>query len=251
MGVDLGAFFSRGDGWGEPWVLDVWLIESLRCGVPDGHTDLTVAIALTRLLYDGTVPVVVKTHRAVLERLALKAPTWPFRTFDGPRGFGIYWRENGMSGSWQARRNCVEQILGPTRDALEELQELEYQSRFRKGPAGHRRREAGARAAGRGEQRRGDRPQRARLPDVHRSAAAARAHLAADGRLVYEEPPIGCRREDRRERPVPASVPKKNERRQTEKRPVLAVEPTSEVHSLAGRQWNLPLDRAVQASVGL
>ncbi|MYR83654.1 hypothetical protein GTY41_01510 [Streptomyces sp. SID685] len=150
--VELGAFFSSGDGWAESWVLDVGLMESLRFGPPDGHTDLDVAIALTRLLYDDfvsygtdgrdrrlnndTVPVIIKAHRAVIERLALEPPVWPFRTCDGPRGFGSYWRDNDMSGSWKARRDCVETILGPTRDALEELQELEYESRFRKGPAG-------------------------------------------------------------------------------------------------------------------
>ncbi|MGJ3557997.1 hypothetical protein ACR6C2_00075 [Streptomyces sp. INA 01156] len=80
----------------------------------------------------------MKAHRTVLERLALKPPVWPFRTFDGPRGFGTYWRANGMSGSggWQARRDCIEQILGPTRNALEDLQELEYERRFTKGPSG-------------------------------------------------------------------------------------------------------------------
>ncbi|MGW2892952.1 hypothetical protein ACWDDN_48210 [Streptomyces griseoruber] len=97
-----------------------------------------MAIALTRLLYDDfvsygtdgrdrrltndTVPVVIRARRAVIERLALEPPTWPFRAFDGPRGFGSYWRDNGMSGSWKGRRGCVEEILGPTRDALEELQ---------------------------------------------------------------------------------------------------------------------------------
>jgi hypothetical protein len=40
------------------------------------------------------------------------------------------------SGGWQARRDCIEQILGPTRDALEDLQELEYERRFTKGPSG-------------------------------------------------------------------------------------------------------------------
>ncbi|MET7799275.1 hypothetical protein [Streptomyces decoyicus] len=99
--MELGAFFSSGDSWAESWVLDVGLIESLRFGAPDGHTDLDVAIALTRLLYDDfvsygtdgrdmhlnndTVPVVIKAHRAVLERLALEPPAWPFRAFDGPR----------------------------------------------------------------------------------------------------------------------------------------------------------------------
>ncbi|MEW2078929.1 hypothetical protein AB0941_35975 [Streptomyces sp. NPDC013433] len=152
--MDVEMFFSSGDSWGEPWVLDVETVESLRFGPPAGRTDLEVAVALTRLLYDdfvshGTnglgrrldddnVPVVMKAHRIVLERLALKPPVWPFRTFDGPRGFGTYWRANGMSGSggWQARRDCIEQILGPTRDALEDLQELEYERRFTKGPSG-------------------------------------------------------------------------------------------------------------------
>jgi hypothetical protein len=150
--VDAKAFFSSGDGWAEPWVLDIGLIESLRLGPPAGHTDLEVAIALTRLLHDdfvshGTdgkgmrlddenVPIAIKAHRAVLERLALEPPTWPFRTFDGPRGFGTYWRDNGMRNSWQARRDCIEQILGPTRDALEDLEEQEYERRFSRGPSG-------------------------------------------------------------------------------------------------------------------
>ncbi|BFO23226.1 hypothetical protein SHKM778_96140 (plasmid) [Streptomyces sp. KM77-8] len=41
-----------------------------------------------------------------------------------------------MQGSWQARRDCIEQILGPTRNALEDLQEMEYERRFSKGPSG-------------------------------------------------------------------------------------------------------------------
>uniref|UniRef100_UPI002F91BB4F hypothetical protein n=1 Tax=Streptomyces virginiae TaxID=1961 RepID=UPI002F91BB4F len=145
-------FFSSGDGWGQRWVLDVALIESLRLGPLADRTDLDVAVALTKLLYEdfvsyGTdgrdmrlddegVLLVIKAHGAVVRRLALQVPAWPFRTFDGPRGFGTYWRKNDMSGSWQARRDCVEGILGPTRDALEELQELEYESRFKQGPGG-------------------------------------------------------------------------------------------------------------------
>ncbi|MFE9240481.1 hypothetical protein [Streptomyces sp. NPDC007007] len=152
VGVELTAFFSDGDGWAQPWVLDTELVESLRFGPPTDHTDLDVAIALTRLLHhdfvshgtdgksrhldDENVPIVIKAQRAVLERLALKPPSWPFRSFDGPRGFGTYWRDNSMSGSWKARRDCIEQLLGPTRDALEDLQELEYERRFTKGPSG-------------------------------------------------------------------------------------------------------------------
>lgn len=152
MGVELTEFFSSGNGWAQPWVLDTELVESMRFGPPTGHTDLEVAIALTRLLHhdfvshgtdgkgrhldDESVPIVIKAHRAVLERLALEPPSWPFRSFDGPRGFGTYWRDNDMSGSWKARRDCIEQLLGPARDALEDLQELEYERRFTKGPSG-------------------------------------------------------------------------------------------------------------------
>ncbi|MFE4054418.1 hypothetical protein [Streptomyces sp. YIM B13518] len=113
--MDTEMFFSRRDGWVAPWVLDVRTVESLRFDPPAGRTDLEVAIALTRLLYndfvsygtdgqgrrldDEHVPVVMKAHRTVLEHIALKPPVRPFRTFDGPRGFGTYWRANGMSGS--------------------------------------------------------------------------------------------------------------------------------------------------------
>ncbi|MEU6310742.1 hypothetical protein [Streptomyces sp. NPDC047014] len=65
-----------------------------------------MAVALTKLLYEdfvsyGTdgrnmrlddegVVLVIKAHGAVVRRLALEAPAWPFRTFDGPQGFDTY-----------------------------------------------------------------------------------------------------------------------------------------------------------------
>jgi hypothetical protein len=55
VGVELTAFFSSGDGWAQPWVLDIELVESLRFGPPAGHTDLDVAIALTGLLHHDFV----------------------------------------------------------------------------------------------------------------------------------------------------------------------------------------------------
>ncbi|WP_327341559.1 hypothetical protein [Streptomyces europaeiscabiei] len=73
-----------------------------------------MSVALNRLLHDdfvspGTdgegrplddenVPVVFKAHRAALERLALSR--WAGRSVPSTsRGFGIYWRDNSMSGS--------------------------------------------------------------------------------------------------------------------------------------------------------
>ncbi|MGW7073081.1 hypothetical protein ACWGII_40250 [Streptomyces sp. NPDC054855] len=152
--MDPYEVFSSGNHWAQEWILDVSLIESLRFGRLPNRPDLEAAIALTKLLYedfvsygtdgkgmrlnDESVVLVIKAHSAVLDRLALDRPQWPFRTFDGPHGFGTYWRRNDMSGGggWQARRECVEGILGPTRDALDELEELEYESRFKKGPTG-------------------------------------------------------------------------------------------------------------------
>ncbi|MGW1396829.1 hypothetical protein ACWD6Q_34820 [Streptomyces nigra] len=55
MGVELTAFFSGGDGWAQPWALDITLIESLRFRPPTGHTDMDVAIALPRLLHHDFV----------------------------------------------------------------------------------------------------------------------------------------------------------------------------------------------------
>ncbi|MFD8901277.1 hypothetical protein [Streptomyces ardesiacus] len=123
----------------------------MKTSFEDRHSRLIIAVGVGAIVFalvllfallvhaaadDESVPLVIKAHRAVLERLALKPPAWPFRTFDGPRGFGTYWRANDMSGSWKARRDCIEQVLGPTRDALEDLEELEYERRLAKGPSG-------------------------------------------------------------------------------------------------------------------
>jgi very-short-patch-repair endonuclease len=126
------------------------MLEDLRWGPLAERPDLEVGLALTRLLYedftaygtgggerldDESVMLAIKTHRAVLERLRMEPPRLPFRNFSA---FGDYWRRNGMSGGggWAARRECVESLLGPTRDALEQLEEAEYEAQFSKRPTG-------------------------------------------------------------------------------------------------------------------
>ena len=132
------------------WGLDAELMELLRFGPLPAEPDLDVAVALTRLLHedfvargtshdermnDEEVVLAVKAHRAVLSRLGQEPPQLPFRHHSG---FYDYWRKNDMSGGggWQARRECIEDLLGPTREALEELQEIEYEQRFKNGPRG-------------------------------------------------------------------------------------------------------------------
>lgn len=130
------------------WELDVELMEELRFGPLPSRPDLDVALSLTRLLHedfvsrgthhdermnDEEVALAVKAHRAVLDRLGMETPKLPFRHHSG---FFDYWRKNDMSGSWQARRDCIEELLGPTREALDELREIEYEQRFKNGPRG-------------------------------------------------------------------------------------------------------------------
>lgn len=146
-------FESRPGGWfgGQgSSTLDVQLVEELRRGPLADRPDLEVGLALTRLLHedftacgtgggqrldDESVMLAIKAHRAVLERLGMDPPRLPFRNFSS---FGDYWRRNGMSGGggWAARRECVESLLGPARDALEQLEEAEYEAQFKKGPTG-------------------------------------------------------------------------------------------------------------------
>ena len=153
--VDPEDFLTeKAGGWGlgrlQRYALNTALVEELRLGTLPNHSDLEAAAALTHLLFDDLTAfgtsggerltdeefiIAVKGHRTVLARLGLEAPRFPFRHFSG---FRDYWIRNDMSGGggWQKRRECVEGLLGPTRDALEELEEIEYERRFRKGPTG-------------------------------------------------------------------------------------------------------------------
>ncbi|MFD7625993.1 hypothetical protein ACFV7Q_08090 [Streptomyces sp. NPDC059851] len=146
-------FETRPGGWfggHGSLTLDVHLVEDLRRGPLADRSDLEVGLALTRLLHedftacgtgggqrldDESVMLAIKAHRVVLERLGMEPPRLPFRNFSS---FRDYWRRNGMSGDggWAARRECVESLLGPARDALEQLEEAEYEAQFKKGPTG-------------------------------------------------------------------------------------------------------------------
>ncbi|MFJ4435617.1 hypothetical protein [Streptomyces sp. NPDC088923] len=140
------SHFRPGEWVCQLWELNVELMEELRFGPLPSRPDLDVALSLTRLLHedfvsrgthhdermnDEEVALAVKAHRAVLDRLGVEPPKLPFRHHSG---FFDYWRKNDMSGSWQARRDCIEELLGPTREALDELREIEYEQRFKNGP---------------------------------------------------------------------------------------------------------------------
>ncbi|MDX3077874.1 hypothetical protein [Streptomyces sp. MI02-7b] len=143
-------FVGTPTSWGGLGPLKVDVLEALRFGPTADISDLDAALALTQLLHedfvakgtgggermnDEEVTIAIKGHRALLQRLAVAPPDFPFKDFTG---FHNYWRRNGMSGGggWQARREYVEDLLGPVRAALDKLQDLEYEQRLRMGPGG-------------------------------------------------------------------------------------------------------------------
>jgi len=66
---------------------------------------------------DDQAELVMKALRAVTKRLGILAFDPPFRDFPT---FRTYWGKNGGYGSWQARREMVDEHFGPLRRLLDE-----------------------------------------------------------------------------------------------------------------------------------
>jgi hypothetical protein len=111
----------------------------VRAGSVPGHDDLSSALALTRLvraeleafgtgggekLEGAEIALAQRTLRAVLQRLGIDL-TLPWRDF---AGFRSYWLKNNASGSYQARRDLIEQFFGPVQDALDEREDVEIRA---------------------------------------------------------------------------------------------------------------------------
>jgi hypothetical protein len=116
------------------------LFERLRRGPLPQASDLEAGSALTRLLHrefeaygtdgvvrlqDNEVETALKALRSTLKRLGLDPLNLPFRNFST---FFGYWRQNGLSGSWQARRDCLAQFFDPLYGQLDLLEERELES---------------------------------------------------------------------------------------------------------------------------
>ncbi len=113
--------------------LDVALLNALRTDPLDYTGDISAAEGLLDLveeelidygtgggqkLDDAGIAIVIRTLSAVTERLGIPAEL-PFRDFTR---FRSYWLRNGASGSWQARRFIVEDLLEPVRNQLARLE---------------------------------------------------------------------------------------------------------------------------------
>lgn len=111
--------------------LDTARVERLRDTSLDDVTDLAAAYELTRIamddleafstvggqtLDDEEIAVLLRSLRAVLRRLGVTLDL-PFRDF---KSFKRYWRDQGMSGSYDARRSYVNSVFAPILHQLDE-----------------------------------------------------------------------------------------------------------------------------------
>ena len=128
-------------GWdmsGDPWTvttnLDEELLDSLRRQSAAGRDDLEVAIALAQLVHGelesyGTngqqrldeqqIGLAIRALSAVLKRLGVELEL-PYRNFST---FRTFWMRNDCSGSWQARRDLLDERFEPLHHRLMRLEE--------------------------------------------------------------------------------------------------------------------------------
>ncbi len=128
-------------GWhmnGEPWTvitsLDEEFLDELRRKPAAGRDDLEVGIALAQLVHDelesyGTnghqrldeqqVALAIRALNAVLKRLGVQFEL-PYRNFST---FRTFWIRNDCGGSWQARRDLLDERFEPLHHRLMRLEE--------------------------------------------------------------------------------------------------------------------------------
>lgn len=124
------------------------LLDDIRKNTANDIGDLPCAIALLRLvrdeleaygtgggqtLDDGEIEQAQRSLRAVLERLSIPLEI-PWRNF---KGFHTYWTSNDAYGSYQARRQILDDLFNPVQDELERQENAEFQSSLAEGTSPH------------------------------------------------------------------------------------------------------------------
>lgn len=150
------SFFKEVPGPPDPWggdatptlKLEVSLLRQLAAGPISGDDPLETALTLTRIAHDefelyGTSGdqitsdeesgVLLRTLRGVLERQGVDfTPQW--RDFPS---FRTFWNRNGGYGSWQVRREMVEDLFGPVTQELDTAYSRGLQARLTEAVSSH------------------------------------------------------------------------------------------------------------------
>lgn len=123
------------DPWGPGTVeraLDTAKLDQIVAGPLPHHPDIEVAVALTRFVHDqyesygtnqeGLVSddeslTILRSLKALLKRLGITTFDPPFRDFSS---FRSHWMRNDGYGSWQARRDILDEIFEPLHKILDE-----------------------------------------------------------------------------------------------------------------------------------
>ena len=120
-------------------VLNIGLLERIRAGAYHDRSDVEVSVALLRLAHDefeayGTdgsqrtdgqgIRLILRTNRQLLKRLGivLELPFSDYRTFR------THWVANDGYGSWQARRDILNELFEPLHLELAQLEDDELGS---------------------------------------------------------------------------------------------------------------------------
>ncbi|MYG94053.1 MAG: hypothetical protein F4138_03540 [Acidimicrobiia bacterium] len=131
--------FFEDDIFSDKRSLNIELLGHIRAGNYTERTDAEVAVALLRLAHDeleaygtsGTertdengIRLILRTIRILLQRLGvpLELPFSDYRTFRS------HWMANDAYGSWQARRDILNELLEPVHLKLARLEDLELES---------------------------------------------------------------------------------------------------------------------------
>lgn len=114
-------------------------LNELRAGPVAGTDDLDAAVALTHLVWDDLIAfgtgggnslddqeltLAQRTLVATLSRIGITL-SFPWRDFST---FKAHWLRNGCSGSWQARRDLLNELFAPVQAELDRQEEAQFRA---------------------------------------------------------------------------------------------------------------------------
>jgi len=144
--VERHDFFAETES-ADPWTSETTttstlrrdLLTQLRAGPIAGTDDLEAAVELTHLVWDDLIAygtgggnvlddaeltLAQRSLTAVLDRIGI-ALTFPWRDFTS---FKSHWIRNDCSGSWQARRDLLQNLFDPVQTELDRQEDAQFRA---------------------------------------------------------------------------------------------------------------------------